>query len=31
MIIKSNENYLERVLKAIGVERESVYFLLKNE
>jgi len=31
MIIKSNENYLEKVLKAIGVERESVCLLLKNE
>jgi len=31
IIIKSSENYLERVLRAIGVERESVYFLLKNE
>ena len=29
MIIKSNENYLERVLKAIGVERESVFPIKK--
>ncbi len=29
MIIKSNENYLERVLKVIGVERESVFPIKK--